>query len=255
MSQLNRIGFLKCTALASAMMFTAASNAALVDHYEFEGDGIDSAGGDANGTVGVNVTFTPGVFGQAAAFPGGATIPANMIEVPPADTFDPGTGGFTVAHWVKRNNAGSNVFEQTIDGLNGTGEGYQTFFLNNAGNNLMRVRLDDVNGNNIVADTDTQFNDSDFHHIAFVVDRTANTLTFYVDGVLDSTHNSLNTLVGAISPDQGLQIGRDFVGEIDDLRFYNEALDAAAISALIPEPSSLALLGLGGLVMSRRRRN
>ncbi len=52
---------------------------------------------------------------------------------------------------------------------------------------------------------------------------------------------------------------RVFDGLVDNVRFYDEALSLSELEALrqgdiIPEPASLAMLGLGGLAMLRRRR-
>ena len=53
---------------------------------------IDSTGGDANGIVGANVTFTAGQQGQSAAFGIIAMESDDVIEVPQANAFSPGTG-------------------------------------------------------------------------------------------------------------------------------------------------------------------
>ena len=44
-----------------------------------------------------------------------------------------------------------------------------------------------------------------------------------------------------------------FAGELDDFRFYDEALGAEEIGAMIPEPATMILLGLGGLLIRKRR--
>ena len=97
----------------------------------------------------------------------------------------------------------------------------------------------------------------------------AGELKLYVDGVLVDTNSSLTndaTMNGAafavgaarFIDDAGT---RPFDGLIDEFALYGTVLDATAVSthynagiAPIPEPSSTALLGLGGLALIMRRR-
>ena len=112
-------------AVSTVMAFAGAVQAGLVDHYMFEDNGVDSAGGDANGTVGANVTFGPGRLGQAAIFGTGGSS-ADRITVPLADAFAPGMSDFSIAFWAKREFGDSGNPDGVLDALNQSG--YQIIF-------------------------------------------------------------------------------------------------------------------------------
>jgi hypothetical protein len=46
-----------------------------------------------------------------------------------------------------------------------------------------------------------------------------------------------------------------FHGKMDDFRIYDNALTDSEVMALVPEPTTIALLGLGGLALIRRKRS
>ena len=95
------------------------------------------------------------------------------------------------------------------------------------------------------------------------------TSMIYVDGVLWNSsqrwgNGNLNIKDVIIGCEQGCIDGgnpgwRNFYGWVDDVRVYDEFLTDAQIyqcylEGLIPEPATIALLGLGGLALLRKRR-
>ena len=86
----------------------------------------------------------------------------------------------------------------------------------------------------------TRANPSDgkWHHIAYVYDQTAKGYVgFYVDGVLDSTHNNSQSWYWVT--DETLEIGKShdtywsaYHGFLDDFRIYNRVLSASEIAQL-----------------------
>ena len=99
--------------------------------------------------------------------------------------------------------------------------------------------------------------DGQGHYVTFVAHHDATpTIDIYVDGILDVANLAIS------SPgNSDAQLGRsypDHAGEmiLDDIRLYDEALDAATIAELfaIPEPTGLALLLVPLAMLSARRR-
>jgi len=99
--------------------------------------------------------------------------------------------------------------------------------------------------------------DNTWTHVAGVYNDGA--MTVYIDGAqsggllpgsaLPLWDGSSDISIGAYSAG-----GANFPGTIDDVRIYNTALTEEEIAAIVPEPTTLALLGLGGLLMGRKRR-
>ncbi len=238
--------------LLAIVVLAGSANAALVAHYEFEGDysnsGIGTVAGQARG--GATIVADSG---------GGLKGASNVLKLYGNDEYvkvgndDVGdiTSVITVAAWVKS------------DGTNWSDAGIVT-----RGYNWRLYVAGSANGTIQAMDTQPQgskarggvnINDGQWHHVAGVYDGTQYIL--YVDGVQDgpavlatgliAQTTSHKFTIGAF--ERSGDVSKFYDGYIDDVRVYNEALDAAAIQAIVPEPATIALLGLGALLLRRRR--
>lgn len=103
-------------------------------------------------------------------------------------------------------------------------------------------------------------------HIAITYDRVNNVAITYVNGILDNTiaipgvgdgilDFSLAGMYGQLGGGIATHHDATFLGMMDDVMIFDEVLTEAQIQALmIPEPATLVLLGLGGLIAIRRKR-
>ena len=198
-----------------------------IHQYDFEGDGVDSAGA-ANGAVGANVTFNnirvPKKLGQAAVIGSDGSTADNRIDVPMADFTNFGTTDFSISMWVKRDE-NSATTQGILDNL-GT-DGTQIQFL---ASDIVRARIDDDMGNEFRPESLSTVTDLGWHHLLLTVDRdAADGAKWYIDGQLDSSSDP-TVITGSVLANIDMRFGTinnfGLRGQLAQLAFYDVALTA-----------------------------
>ena len=202
----------------------------------------------------------------------------DVLIVQNSPSLNTGAGDFTVVTWMKSSWAGGDkqfILKYGTAGSEFGGKEKDGGI--NSGNRIVlkfdgefRFLIDSEldGGKEVLKYDEALVATGEWIHVAGVRDSAESLLRLYLNGVEVKTKGTGNTYnidhdeimtIGAAAKENGTylgEIGHWFEGELDDVRFYDEALSAEAIAALVPEPMTVILLGLGGLgVLQRRRRN
>jgi hypothetical protein len=219
------------------------ASAASVARWSFD----EGSGSTAYDSVGVNhgtvygATWTSGFIGGALSFDG----VDDYVRIPDSDTLDI-TGDLTVAAWVKTTLSGrpTKIFSNLCEVSPHDG-----YALEETYNGKVRFYCQEAE-----LISNTTVNNGAWRHIAATLSGTM--ATIYIDGFLDVS-GTVN-VPNANNVDQAIGASYSpyyfFDGVIDDVRIYNHALSVSEIRALIPEPATIFLLGLGALGLLRNRR-
>lgn len=239
-------------AIIIVLLLAGSVSADMVAHWTFdEGAGLtayDSAG-DNDGTI-YGATWTTGKIGGALSFNG----TNNYVDVPddPSLRFDQ-YDSFSIAFWAKPVVDGYVISKMRASGLGIFG--YLAAYYKSA--DIFGYVVEESGCSSVSIYSNTVPPGS-WYHVAAVYDN--GDMKLYLNGQLADT-GTFTDDTGTTTPDGDLCIGaraydgiRDgyFNGSIDDVRIYNNALSQAEVAALVPEPATLILLGLGAAFLRRR---
>lgn len=277
-----RTSCLLCSLILLLALVTTGS-ADLVAHWPMnEGSGNTAADvvGGHDGTLKGGVAWAgegSPMNGNALSFDGAQsgqheTDPGNVNWVD-AGTFDvTGGTGLTLAGWIKPESFGIGDARVINKGTSWSSADIW-WMLSTIGDGTalrMRLKTDDGGpdaGTTTLASANGFLEAGKWQHVAGTYDGGMMRLWVWKPG--DALHSEIastaKTGTIAVDPTVTVAIGNNgpglpgglsktFHGAIDDVRIYNAALSQEQMVALIPEPATIALLGLGGLALLRRRK-
>lgn len=122
-----------------------------------------------------------------------------------------------------------------------------------SGTETIAGRIDTDTGNNLNFFTSTVLTDGEWHHIAFTFDGTVERI--YIDYVEEGSRDLTGegSLAAAYGDSIGFVVGTATEGLFDEVRVSDTALSPDAFLYAVPEPTSLTLLSLGGVVWGAAR--
>lgn len=230
------VAFVLSLTFIMALAAVTSSDAGLVGYWpmdEGSGDVVADLSGNSNdGLILGGATWTVGMFGAGVMF----DAEGELISVPHSDTLDI-TGAFTLSAWIYPTEFGS---WRGVIGKWGNKEYVYSLWISESNLVLDIGHAECCGETAIVAETSMEANQ--WTHVAGVSDGT--TMTMYIDGEKDP--------VGGEAPEMP-SFGNDFVmgdidtwgfvGAIDEVRVYNEALEQSEVQRLMDTPSPVSPSG------------
>ena len=257
--------FATAAALCAGTTAFAQIDSGLVEYWALDGNYSATVDGSHDGTLTTTGTgsaaFATGKFGQAIDLESSSGNHAYITVGGNENDFDFAASDMSISLWYTT----ESLYAQW-QALIAKGEG-GAWRLHRSSTSLANFNFS--GGGNFNGDGELDQQDGSWHHVVITHDDNNQTL-MYVDGVQVGQNLSAGSIAGNgaamfIGNNPGAT-GRSWDGMLDDVALWNRVLttdeiaaiynngDGATIASLIPEPSSLALLGLGCLLVVRRRR-
>jgi hypothetical protein len=176
--------------------------------------------------------WVDGKIGQALQFDGSNDY-VNVGD-PSNGSLDFGTNSFSFGMWFSSSDL--NALSLNKMAAASSNAGYDVLVGADGVAGSIRGRINDSVGSVINSSTWTGTNDGGWHHVFVVVDRDAQELRLYGDGVHQGSAVSIST-EGSVSSGTSLNIaarngGANYEGTIDDVRIYNRVLSAGEVRRL-----------------------
>lgn len=265
---------LACVAIAACALVGASSaHAALIGHWTFdEGTGTTAADSSTNANTatlaGAAGSWTTGQIDDAYELGG------NTSRFELADSSDlQVTGAVSVSAWVRPSAISNFGVIAGIDQTGGTAN--DMYSLKTTGSSSNRLNWQVIGpGTNVNLESSDNFfgtgelsDGSQWVHVVGVYDPSGGgSAVLYINGLPDVSTASVPTSIQSVATP--FQIGQNaadsgfpYLGAVDDIRVYDEALSAQDVAALfaaaqpVPTPAALpAGLALLTLAAARRRR-
>lgn len=194
-----------------------------------------------NGNDGTFVGTTP-VWNNTSPLGNGCSLTLNgtdnyVTSASNRTSLNAGTGSMTWSLWYKSTDTSTENFIRRSTNTSGVGG----------------VLLRKLNGGTVsctihaavTVTTTRSYSDGEWHQVTCVLDRTANTLTLYIDGALQVSADASSLAAVDLSVANVLMAGgtTSMNGSIDNVRIYASALVASTIGAIYAAEKPAVLVG------------
>ena len=190
----------------------------LIAHFKFDGDLTDSSGNRNHGQILGEISYASGVSNQCVKFNGNGTV--GFVE------YLPGGSEFTISFWIKLEEmkGTQHILHFYTNGSNPTDGSRNSLYTDSTGKLGCYHWWEWGSQTTDYFETGDNFvNDKEFTFICIV--RNNNEVIIYKNG--KEVFYEETTMTGSYK-----EVGKSLKGYIDDLRFYNRALNSYEIQLL-----------------------